>query len=83
MDSSSVASHVVGMVKGVTTSFVIDMGIVLQVNSLPHFGLQLPTTCVQRLAAGRSAVIWPPAAYCCVCSSSSNICMRTPLAITP
>ena len=41
MDSSSVASHVVGMVKGVTTSFVIDMGIVLQVNSLPHFGLLL------------------------------------------
>ena len=33
MDSSSVASHVVGMVKGVTTSFVIDMGIVLQVKA--------------------------------------------------
>ena len=41
MDSSSVASHVVGMVKGVTTSFVIDMGIVLQVNSMPNFSLQL------------------------------------------
>ena len=33
VDSSSVASHVVGMVKGVTTSFVIDMGIVLQVKA--------------------------------------------------
>eukprot|EP00891_Asterochloris_glomerata_P005200 jgi/Astpho2/5200/Aster-04779 len=33
VDSSSVASHVVGMVKGVTTSFVIDMGIVLQGNT--------------------------------------------------
>ena len=57
MDSSSVASHVVGMVKGVTTSFVIDMGIVLQVNSMPNFSLQLQRpVCDSLLPAGLLSV---------------------------
>ena len=77
MDSSSVASHVVGMVKGVTTSFVIDMGIVLQVNSKPHLVCSSNKPAGQ-LAAGNPAVSRTPAAHCCMCS----IVTTPPLAST-
>lgn len=42
MESSTVANHVVALVKGVTTSQTIDMAVVLQVSPAPSSPMHPP-----------------------------------------